>query len=89
MLTEFERKYWTEKLGLENTSVRVKGNHYQFGTPILADRTTYRGMLGFNGHIWKVKFFDDRPQIITNNLWHQGKIPDEFKDKLPDNAEFV
>ena len=26
---------------------------------------------------------------MTNNLWHDGTVPEEFRDRLPNNAEFV
>mgnify|MGYP003344652921 CR=1 FL=1 len=32
---------------------------------------------------------NDGKEFTTNNLWYQGVIPDYFKSKIPDNAEFV
>lgn len=28
-------------------------------------------------------------EIVTRNLWHQGEIPERFRDVLTDNAVFV
>lgn len=32
---------------------------------------------------------NDGRKIISNDWWHQGKIPEEFKDLMPDNAKWV
>jgi hypothetical protein len=31
----------------------------------------------------------DGEEIETNNVWHQGKVPERFRDRLPDNATMV
>ena len=43
---------------------------------------------GFDGKQFEVEF-DGEVIIETTNLWYEGKIPEHFKDRLPDNAEFV
>lgn len=43
---------------------------------------------GFGGGKWVVRFHDGR-EVVTHNLWHVGTIPPPFRDRLPDNAEFV
>ncbi len=43
---------------------------------------------GFGGTKFKIKFTDGRV-VETNNLWHQGQIPERFWDLLPVNAEFT
>jgi len=43
--------------------------------------------LGCAGRRFWIRFFDGRT-ITTNNLWCQGEIPEEFREELPDNAEF-
>lgn len=42
---------------------------------------------GFSGRRFWIRF-KDGSTLTTNNLWYQGKIPDEFRDELPDTAEF-
>src|SRR6266498_3893081 len=51
--------------------------HYWFdpGKPIAP---AGRGFLGFGGHKFTIKFFDGR-EVETNDLWHQGTIPDHFR----------
>ena len=43
--------------------------------------------LGFGGHLWTIKQGD----LVwkTNDLWSGGTIPNEFRDRLSDNAEFL
>ena len=43
---------------------------------------------GFGEHHFKIRL-NTGETIETSNLWHQGVIPDEFKESLKDNAEFI
>ncbi len=43
--------------------------------------------LGFGGREFRIEFFDGRV-IETNNLFGQGVVPDQFRDRLPDTARF-
>ena len=45
------------------------------------------GFLGCSGRRFWIRFFDGR-EITTNNLWYQGKVPDDFLNELPNTAEF-
>jgi hypothetical protein len=68
--------------------VRVEGQHYMFDTrlPYVANPL---GALGHGGKMFVIYFRDSGEELITNNLWYQGKIPDRFKSRLPDNADFI
>lgn len=33
--------------------------------------------------------YADGTEVVTNDLWAQGVIPAHFRDRLPDNAEFL
>ena len=84
----FRCDFWLEKVDRVNdpVSTRVNGKHYFVGkTP---KPGTPRSFLGFGGAFWKIKYHDGRV-IETNNLWHQGKIPERFRERLPDNAIFL
>ena len=81
--------FWYEALGIDagdpDRVVIVDGRHYRIGeepTP------GYSGTLGFGGRKWRIRFKDGR-EVTTHNLWHQGGIPESFRTRLPDNAEFV
>ncbi|WP_299076292.1 hypothetical protein [uncultured Paraglaciecola sp.] len=45
-------------------------------------------MLGHGGDVWTFKMHDGEV-IKSNNVWHRGDVPDNFKDLLPDNAVIV
>lgn len=83
----FQCGFWYEKLLMvdDPRSVRVQGSHYFI-------RTTHsdapRQFRGYGGVKVEIVFFDGR-RCTTNDLWRQGVIPPRFKDRLPDNAEFV
>lgn len=55
-------------------------------------RPTNGKFAGFAGRKFVVRFTDGPNKgktLTTYNLWHQGPIPERFRDRLPDNAEFV
>lgn len=47
-----------------------------------------RRFLGMGGKIMEAISNDGR-KIISNDWMHQGIIPEEFKDLMPDNAKWV
>lgn len=49
----------------------------------------YEGFKGHGGHVFYIEWLESGEVFKTNNLWHQGEIPPEFKDKMPDNAKFI
>lgn len=64
-------------------SVRVSGVHYWIepddpGWP-------YQG---YGGAEFRISFHDGRT-VTTHNLWRQGEVPDQWRDLLPDNAQFL
>ncbi len=74
--------FWLEKLYLPDYTDRqviVNGVHYMLSNS---------NIRGFAGAKFKIKFFDGR-LIQTNNLWHQGMIPEHFRSVLKDNAVFI
>lgn len=40
---------------------------------------------GFGGTRWSIRFHDGRV-VVTDSLWHMGKVPPEWREQLPDNA---
>jgi hypothetical protein len=82
----FNCNFWDEYTHKKDDPkiARIQGHHYVVEPPSpLPSR-----MLGFSGREFKVRWHDGR-EVTTNNLWSQGDIPERFKDRLPDNAEFV
>jgi len=48
----------------------------------------YASNLGCSGKEMKIQIASGEI-ISTNNLWHQGKIPEHFRNILSNNAKFV
>jgi len=98
---EFYNKFWEEKYQhklngdrSENGAwcLRINGKHYMCKP---GDKGN-----GFGGRTFRWQMLNEltsnqiglKPQAftyITNNMWHQGDIPPEWRDRLPDNAIWV
>jgi len=61
----------------------VKGVHYMVG-----DESSKVMPRGFGGSLFNIRWFDGH-EAKTTNLWCQGDVPEHFRSKLPDNAEFI
>lgn len=74
--------FWLEcvKIRDEPYAIRLDGTHYAIGP------AGYR--FGFYGRTAEVVFRDGRV-VGTRSLWWQGRIPDHFREELPDNAEEI
>lgn len=55
----------------------------------ISDEKSTSFFRGFGGTQFVIQRLDTNEIIITTNLWHNGKIPDRFKNQLPDNAKFI
>lgn len=80
--------YWEKRIEADeqfpHQAVVVDNIHYVVGSeaqPVGASR-------GHGGRKFRIRFFDGR-LVTTTNLWHQGPIPPVFRDRLPNNAEFI
>lgn len=73
---------WVKKKNQSNIA-RINGSHYVVGSD---NPKAY--FKGFGGRKFIIEF-DDGRIVETKNLWHQGYIPDHFKEQLPDNAVFI
>ncbi len=61
----------------------INGTHY-----VLDEHTDINWPKGFGGAEFKIRFNDGR-EVICDNLWSQGDIPEHLKNLFPDNAVFV
>ncbi len=66
---------------------RVDGRHYYIEDEICEG--LHKVFRGFDGKRFVIEFSDGAVITETTNLWYQGKIPEHFKDRLPDNARFL
>ena len=81
----FMCNFWQEKVDLAaaGNSIRIQGSHYELGP----ETNHSAGCRGFGGRTFKIKMLNGM-KITTSNLWTQGLIPPQFKNLLPDNAEW-
>ena len=77
--------HWVKRIekGPDLNSVRFKGSHFE----IVPD-TGSSAFRGYGGARFVIHFKDGRV-VETHNLWHQGDIPQHFRDRLPDNANQI
>ena len=75
--------FWNEQVDNKDDPkiVRIDGVQYRIGSK---NQDSFRG---YSGREFRIKLFNG-DIIETTNLWHNGDIPEEFKELLPDNAEF-
>lgn len=83
----FHKNFWNEYVREYNSDPErrciINGNAYSIGEEHvpLYDR-------GYAGRKFKIKK-NDGAIIVTTNLRCNGEVPDEFRDELSDDAEFV
>jgi len=65
--------------------VVIDGNMYSVGVEV-RERFAFKG---FGGRQFEIQMKDSGKSFITSNLWHNGQVPDRFREKLPDNAVFI
>lgn len=96
--------FWIEKWQMrdEPQVARINGEHYMYGNSMQDYEVNLSDSLesiaknwvpakkgyGMGGSKTIIKFHDGRI-VITNDLWHQGEIPERFKNLMRDNAEMV
>lgn len=76
--------YWSKQASDRSDAVVIDGVHYR----IRPDRPNPGPGCGYGGRKFTIRFHDGR-EVRTRNLWYQGPIPPAWRDRLPDNAEFV
>jgi hypothetical protein len=90
----FSCDFWTKLCQPKEGCIQiiVDGHHYQTGYADVNCPDAPR-FAGFGGRQFYVKLLKEIPRVpfifFTHNMWHQGTIPIRFRDRLPDNAEFI
>jgi len=80
----YNNHFWEEKVRLHDEyTVIADGDRYH-----LTPSNSGAGWKGFGGATFYVHFHDGR-KIQCSNVWHQGEVPPNFKERLPDNAKFI
>ena len=82
----FDCSFWIKKIDISEEDqarrVIVNGQHHRLGIDNVGP------FRGFGGRAFRIQFQDGRI-VETSNLWHQGEIPEKFREWLPDNATFI
>jgi len=73
------------------SQARIKGHLYDIRPEPIPDKRYphSKSGQGFAGRPFTIRFFSDGRLVKTENLWSIGPIPDEYREALPDNAEFI
>lgn len=80
----FNCAFWQEKVDNKRRFTIIDGSSYVLGNS--SSDAKYRGMAG---RTFTVRHFRSGTVKSYNDVWHQGTVPDHFRDELPDNAEFA
>lgn len=84
----FDCEFWRmqhqldEQRGEHNWAV-IDGHHY-----VIEPDNPNSYFKGFGGAEFHIQW-DDGTIKTTKNLWHQGEIPEKWKDTFPNNAKFI
>ena len=81
----FYKHFWNKIVAEKDKHIIINGECYCDGGNV--ENPNDVGFLGCSGRRFWIRFFDGR-EITTNNLWYQGKVPDDFLNELPNTAEF-
>jgi hypothetical protein len=79
----FDCAFWDQYVDRKDEPNIVRVNHVHY---VIGDENASGAFRGFGGAKWIIKFKDGR-EVTTTNLWFQGKVPEEFWNRLPDNAD--
>lgn len=76
--------HWREIIeGQNDRCLTIDGDHY------MAQPENGGPPYGHGGRAFGIEMLKDGRRFVARNLWHQGKIPLRFRDRLPDNAKFI
>lgn len=84
----FRCNFWRERIAQHQNnpkSIIVKKSAYM----ICQDPGGPSAFKGFGGNKFKIQKLGSDEVIECCNLWHQGQVPDDFREQLPDNAVFL
>lgn len=86
-------RFWLEKVSWSESGdrtpdgencIRINGHHFVAMPGLIPSQP----FMGHGGRIMRWWHVIDGMRT-SNNVWHQGEIPEEFRDRLPDNAYWL
>ncbi|MDC2372779.1 hypothetical protein [Bacteroides ovatus] len=78
--------FWMDKIAHPDIGNEVIGSHYYIVYPFV--KRPNNVIKGSEGKEFYIRRFDGT-LIKSNNIWHQGEIPEHFRKQLPDTANFL
>lgn len=78
----YECYFWTDLFKHSPNNVVIDGKCYHI------DPNEKAKHKGFGGRKFKIRFLDGT-LVETTNLWLNGEIPEHFRERFPNNAEFI
>jgi hypothetical protein len=84
----FNCSFWAEVVEETQKGRRiiVAGSAYFVGNESAEGRSSWRG---FGGSRFVIQDLKTEKVTVSTNLWHNGKIPEHFREQLPDTARFL
>lgn len=79
--------FWVKEHADRSNAVVIGGEHYRIQPDSRPGTPGY--CLGYGGALFRIRRHGSDEVIETRNLWHQGTVPPSWRDRLPDDAEFV
>lgn len=76
--------YWSKIAREKDEHIIIDDECYTIGNEEAGKWSTR----GYGGKKFIIKKSDDTI-ITTTNLWHNGNVPERFKELLPNNATFI
>lgn len=80
----FDCWFWAEHI--KPGGIVIAGHHYELGPEQPKQLPRMRGM---GGRLFRIRMLADGRIVETTNLWSQGEVPAHFRQRYPDNAEFL
>jgi len=86
-MVDFKKMIWEKRIEWLKTKQIVIIDHHMYVVGANKEPSKFNG---FGGRLfkWKLLGFPDKT-FESCDIWHAGLIPEEFRDKLKDNAEWV
>ncbi len=79
-------RFWNEQASDRSNAVVIGHTHYRIKPDLASSRAD---CAGYGGQFHRIRMLADGKVIETRNLWYQGVVPPSWRDRLPDDAEFV
>lgn len=77
-------EFWNGQLADRRNACVIDGQHYRLGSGPKGGKFN-----GMGGQHTRVKIWSTGEVVETYDLWHQGTVPADYADVLPNDASFI